>query len=296
MERRIGENGMYAATEGTFDGVHRGHQLLIAFLKDEALKRNLNPMVITFSRHPLEIVAPDRVPLKICDAESRDRLIREEGVDVERVDFTRELMRFTAAEWLQMLRDKYGVRMLVRGFDHTFGSDGRSMSASEYEELGRKIGVEIIEAPRLPQISSSQIRKKIAAGEMEQVAGMLGRPYSLKGKVEHGDEIGRSLGFPTANIHVSDGIALPSTGVYAAMAELSDGERYRAVVNIGYRPTVTRRGPLRIEAHLIDFKGNIYGEELKLEIIKKLREEKRFSDKEALRHQIEEDIANTSLQ
>lgn len=278
-----------AITVGTFDGVHRGHRRVVEFLLRNSEQRGLRPLVITFEPHPLAIVAPQRAPHLLELPAEREANLRALGVDVEVLRFDEELRRLTVEQWMQRLRDDYNARLLVAGYDNTFGSDGMTMNIADYREIGRKLGIDVLEAPIENGVSSTLIRHALLAGDVETAAAMLGRPYALSGTVAHGRGLGRQLGFPTANLLADPRLLLPAPGVYAA-----DANGMRAVVNIGVAPTVDAALPLTVEAHLIGFSGNLYGTPLRLEFLRRLRDEKRFGDLRALQDAIAADILSAS--
>lgn len=280
-----------AVTVGTFDGVHRGHRAVLRTLREEARRRGLSPRVITFSNHPLSVIAPGRAPLPLSAPAEKLAALTDEGVGVTILPFTRDMMGMTAREWMTHLRDDMNVRLIVVGYDNTFGSDGRSMSASDYMALGRELGIETVEAPVVEGCSSSAARRAVRDGDMPAAAHILGHPYSLTGTVEEGDRIGRTLGFPTANLRIPDADArlLPPHGVYQTVAVLPDGRRQPAVTNIGVRPTVTDKPELRIETHLLDFYEDLYGSTLTVEFLRRLRGERHFPSLEALKEAIAAD-------
>lgn len=279
-----------AVTAGTFDGVHRGHAEVISFLKDEARSRGLRPVAVTFDRHPLEVIAPERAPRLISTPDGRDGMLREMGVDVVRIPFDEDLRRLTAREWIRFLCGRLDMRLLVTGYDHTFGSDGLGMSLGDCKSLGASEGVEVVGAPLVKGISSSEIRRAVASGDVAQGAAMLGRPFTLEGTVVHGRKLGRSIGYPTANVGVPDTCLMPGRGVYAAYAVLHDGRRMPAVVNIGTRPTVEPGGDVSVEAHVIGLHEDIYGQAVRLEFIGKIRDERRFPSLGELQEQIAADM------
>lgn len=284
-----------AAAVGTFDGVHLGHIAVLGCLRDEAAARGLKPLAITFDRHPLALIAPGRAPSAITTLGRKEELIMKEGVKPVVMPFDEQLRSTTAADWMQMLADKLGTRCLVVGYDNTFGSDGVTLSIADYKEIGARIGMSVVEAPMIPGISSSAIRKAIAAGNVEGAAEMLGRHFSLPGVVVEGNKLGRTIGFPTANLLPEAGLVIPGTGVYAAIAILPDGSRRHAVVNVGVRPTVRRGNDLTIEAHIIGWSGNLYGMPLKIVFHNRLRGEIQFNSIDSLRRQIEKDAADAQL-
>lgn len=277
------------AAVGTFDGVHKGHQAVLDKLKDVALEQGIDPLVITFDRHPLSVISPEREPTSITTIEKKCELLRGSGVIALVMQFDEDMRRTTAREWMRRLHDEYGVETLIVGYDNTFGCDGVTLSIADYKRIGEETGVEIEEAPFVEGISSSAIRKSLLAGDVERAAIMLGRYYALSGNVVTGNRLGRTIGFPTANIDPAPKLTVPANGVYAAMAVLPDGKRHKAVVNIGTRPTVRRGDDRTIEAHIIDYDGDLYGHHVTLIFIKRLRDEMRFKSIDALRLQIEKD-------
>ena len=286
-----------AATVGTFDGVHTGHAVVLETLVREARKEGLEPVAITFDRHPLEVIAPERAPGFLIGSEEKQALLGEAGVSPIIMAFDDDMRRQTAREWIRRLHDELGVRLLVVGYDNTFGSDGLTMSVADYRALGAEAGVKVVEAPVCQGVSSSAVRRAVAGGEIAHAVRMLGRPYRLEGKVTEGNRLGRELGFPTANIVPAKGQVLPPEGVYAAEAELPDGSWRMAAVNIGRRPTVGDLKEPIIEAHLLDFSGDLYGCLLKLGLLARIRGEIRFGSLEDLKARLAEDVAEVrSLQ
>lgn len=282
--------GGRVVTVGTFDGVHRGHMEVIRTVRALADKFGLRPLVVTFDRHPLEIVAPERAPGLIMDVDARDEILREAGMEVLRVEFTEALRRKTAAEWMRELAEEHGARRVVLGYDNTFGSDGRGMTFDDYRRTGMSLGIEVDLADAVPGCSSSAVRHAVINGDMEKSAWILGRPFTLSGVVAHGREIGRTIGVPTANVVVPDRQLLPAAGVYAASVITPAGVVCPAVVNVGRCPTVTEHGPVTVEAHILDFEGDLYGRNLKLTFLRHLRDERKFSGLDALQRQIARDI------
>lgn len=281
---------MKGATIGMFDGVHLGHQHLISQLKavsDDAV-------VVTFRNHPLGVVDSSREPKLLSTADEKERLLRSHGVTPVILPFDEPLRRITAEKFIGRLAREYGVERVLLGFNNSIGSD-RCSSDEDLRRVSEATGVEIIRATELPgkmKVNSSTIRDLIGKGDIAQANGMLGRPYSISGEVVHGKSLGRTIGFPTANIEIGDPYKLiPGTGVYASDAILPDGSCYRAVVNIGRRPTVDNdRAKLSIEAYLDGFDGNLYGREITLRLIARLRGEKRFSGLGELKDAIAGDV------
>ncbi len=274
------------ATVGTFDGVHRGHLVVIETMKRLGQQLGLSPLLITFDRHPLEVVAPHRVPPRIMNVDDENRFLQKLDIEVLVVPFTRQIMNLTAEEWMRKMKSDFGVRALVVGYDNTFGCDGIDLSVSDYQKIGQRLDIKVFEAPVLEGVSSSAIRRAVSEGKIDLATQMLGRPFRLEGKVESGRQLGRTLGFPTANINVNSKRLVPAHGVYACIATLPDGARIPAVVNIGVRPTVNDGLTPTVEAHLLDWSGNLYGCNLNIDFMSRLRAEQKFSSLDELQHQI----------
>lgn len=288
-----GPDVLTAVTVGTFDGVHLGHRMVLASLREEAAKRGLEPLAVTFDRHPLEIVAPERAPGLITGADTRDALLKSCGVMVERVVFNSDVRGMTAGEWMRRLRDMHGARFIMFGYDNTFGCDGASMSATDLMSVAEGLGLEAAVAPTVEGCSSSAVRGAVGRGDMESAMRMLGRPFSLEGTVVHGRHLGRTIGVPTANLRVSPRMLLPLAGVYAAVAETPEGRTLRAVVNVGSCPTVTDGADMSVEAHLLDYSGDLYGRRLTVRFLERLRDERKFTGIEELTACIRRDIERT---
>lgn len=278
-----------AAAIGTFDGLHRGHQTVLNLLKESAKSLGLEPFAITFDRHPLALIDPSRIPPAVSTLKKKKKLLSDAGVSTLVLEFNEDLRSKTAREWLKIMHDDFGVKLLVIGYDNTFGSDGVNLSVADYQKLGKEIGINVVVAPELKNVSSSNVRKSIFRGEVDKAYEMLGRPFSLPGIVVHGNKLGRTIGFPTANIKPEEGLVVPKSGVYAAKVKLPDGEVLPSIVNIGRRPTVKRGNNTVIEAHIIGWNGDLYGKEISLRFLKRLRDEKEFESIEALKKQIQQD-------
>ncbi|MDE5902992.1 MAG: riboflavin biosynthesis protein RibF [Muribaculaceae bacterium] len=280
-----------AATVGTFDGVHRGHMEVIRILRSEAARRGLSPSIITFDRHPLEVIAPQRAPLTLLPTDEKRARLLEEDMEVIILPFDNAMMHMTARDWMRHMRRDLGVRLLVMGYDNTFGSDGRHLSAADYQALAQDEGLELIIAPAIEGCSSSLARKAVARGDMPEATRILGHLYTLTGTVVEGDRLGRTIGYPTANLdlHGASRRLLPPYGVYLTRATLQDGRQFAAVTNIGVRPSVTSSRELRIETHLLDFDEDIYGTRLSIGLLRQLRPERRFAGLHELREAIAAD-------
>lgn len=272
-----------AAVIGVFDGVHRGHQHLLQQLVTEARKRDLQPIALTFNRHPLELVNPEATPRRICSYDERLERLRREGVEPFTLDFTPEMRRMSARQFCEYLRS-IGVDLLLMGFNNRIGSDRRRGIELTDEPI------EVIVASELPHagVSSSAVREAICDGDLEHATQLLGHPFTIEGEVVEGRRIGRTIGFPTANIRpFSPDQLLPPLGVYAGRVG-----RHDAVINIGRRPTLDNGDDISIEAHLLDFRGDLYGQTLRLEFLRRLRPERKFSSLDELKAQIQKDIDN----
>lgn len=278
------------ATIGMFDGVHRGHQYLISQLKehcDEAV-------AVTFTNHPLWVIRGEREPRLLSTPDEKSGILGALGVRPVLLSFDEQLRHMTAEEFIRMLACEHGIDRLVLGFNNSIGSDRRTTDGDN--ALYKATGVEIIRASELPgdiKVNSSTIREMVTAGDVEHAAALLGRNYTLNGMVVHGKKLGRTIGFPTANIEAeSPNKLIPANGVYAADAITTDGNRYRAVVNIGHRPTVdTADSPISIEAYLDGFTGDLYDQALVLHFLQRLREERIFYSLEELRAGITNDLS-----
>lgn len=282
-------SGAAVATVGSFDGVHRGHQAVLDKLVAERELRGGEGIVFTFHPHPLAVVAPERVPLLITSGAERDALLQRAGVRVENLEFTRELAGLTAEMWLKLIRDNYGVRTIVVGYDNTFGCDGVSLQMAGISEMARSLSMEAVEAPVVNGCSSSAVRRAVAEGRMNDASEMLGRAFRREGKVVHGRGVGSKIGVPTANLEIEPGLIIPAPGVYAAYATIPDGNiapKFPTVVNIGVRPTFADDNHLSVEAHIIGYDGDLYDANLSLDFISKLRDEQKFDSVDALKKQI----------
>ena len=288
--RRTVTPGDHALSIGVFDGVHGGHRMLISRMQDEARARGLTGGVITFHPHPVTVVRPDVSFSYIESLERRVELLRELGVAfVSVLTFTSELQQVSAADFTRLLVEEARMRVLVVGEDFRLGRAGEG-TVERLRAIGQEQGFEVIAVPLLPdddgreRISSTRVRDALAAGRMDEVQALLGRPYAIRGPVLHGEQRGRQMGFPTLNIGVSPDRALPPHGVYVTRA-LVDDRTYQAVTNIGTRPTFDGR-TTTVETHLFDFEGDLYGHVVTIELVQMLRGEQKFDGLEALKAQI----------
>jgi riboflavin kinase/FMN adenylyltransferase len=284
---------------GFFDGVHLGHQQIIRQTITDARRHEAIALVITFDLHPNTVVAPSRVPPLIYPLPRKLRAIESLGADtLLLIHFDKAFSEQTGEGFVRGLaRDLGHVQSLCVGANFVFGHK-RGGNVDLLRRLGAelKFTVHGMAAVSLDgrAVSSTRIREAIRAGDLDGVSQMLGRAYSLAGTVVRGDGLGQQLGFPTANLDAT-GLALPPHGVYAVHAE-AGGKTYRAVLNIGLRPTLQNPNPqLRVEAHLIDFAGELYGQELEVAFVDKLRAETKFPSLAELRQQIARDILEAQL-
>lgn len=275
----------YAATIGLFDGVHKGHAFLLRNLIECAKKEELRTMVITFDCAPKAVLRPDAAVSPLLSLREKIDKLYETGVDeVHVIHVTTDFLGMPARTFMhEYLVKQLNVVMLLLGHDHVFGSD-RPQDKKYYDALGIKLGVEVLHCqPYLEdekRVSSSMIRELLLAGQIEDAARLLGGPYRLRGKVIPGRQLGRTYGFPTANIQLCEKLLLPKQGVYAAFVYYK-GTRYKAMLNIGNCPTVFKHEKT-IEVHIFDFDQMIYDEELQIELLHYLREEIRFNSLDEL--------------
>lgn len=281
------------ATIGNFDGVHLGHQAVIRQLAEKARELDLPAVAITFEPQPLEFFKPEVAPPRLTRL--REKLLALDPHAVDRVlclDFNAHLANLTAEEFIQtVLVDGLGVRYLVVGDDFKFGK-GRSGDFELLVRAGKEHGFEVANTHSYTQnnerVSSTLIRQGLASGDLEGVKQLLGRPYSMCGRVAHGDKRGRTIGFPTANIYLHRHNT-PILGVYAVQMNNVENEPVNGVANIGTRPTVCGTKTL-LEVHLFNFDRDIYGAHVEVMFVAKIRDEKRFESFEALKDQINRDV------
>lgn len=285
----------YSATVialGTFDGLHLGHTDVINTAKDYAERNGLKLAVFTFSNHPLALIRPDLVPVRIISAEEKIKLLESFGVDyLINIPFTEDFAALSPDEFLERLA-YFNYRCLVVGENFTYGFLG-SGKTETLERSGRKNGFDVIVRPLVKIngniVSSTGIRNLIQAGHIEYANRMLGRAYSITGKIVHGEQRGRKLGFPTANIELLHGeMAVPAPGVYAVTASI-EGSIYEGMGNIGNNPTFNDVEHARLEVNLFNCSRDLYGKTMSVQFHKYIRAEKKFSGVEELCRQIEED-------
>jgi len=281
-------------TIGVFDGIHRGHQEIIKKLTTGAHANDAPAVVLTFDPHPASVLSEHEIKCVTLPDERAD-LLGKLGVDVVITErFTRELSTVTAYDFMSRLTPQLGLRHLLIGYDFALGK-GREGNAPRLTEIGLELGytVEVVSALSDDSgvISSTEIRKLIEVGNVAEAARLLGHPYSLHGPVIHGDGRGRTINVPTANISYSHDKMIPAKGIYACWAYLND-KKYLAAINIGTNPTFTpdKQSP-NVEAHLLDFHRELYGEDVRLEFVARLRDELKFDSVDELLEQIWKDVA-----
>ena len=285
------------ATIGFFDGVHGGHRFLIRQVREAAALRGLASAVITFPEHPRAVMHPDFHPELLSTCNEKLELLAQTGIDrCVLLDFTPELAALSARQFMEMLHGQYAIRALVIGYDHRFGH-GRSEGFDDYVRYGHELGMEVLpaEAYHLPAsdcplpVCSSSVRRLLREGDVASAARYLGYPYFLNGIVVGGFRMGRRIGYPTANLQVNDECkVIPARGVYAVRVEV-DGCIYGGMLNIGCRPTFDNGANATIEAHLFDFKSDIYNHSLRLFFVQRIRSERKFDSVEELVAQLHQD-------
>lgn len=272
------------ATIGFFDGVHKGHQFLFTHLRALAQERGLAPLIVTFDTHPRAVLDADYIPQLLTSREEREKHLSQYG-EVLMLPFA-DIQPLTAQEFMTRLRDEYGVSVLLMGYDHRFGSD-RLKHPQDYRRVGEQCGVEVLTLNEYVEnewhVSSTEIRLALENGNIVMANELLGRPYTLRGRVVHGKALGRTIGFPTANIAPLDPHKIiPKTGVYLAYVDTPLRDNTPSFVNIDTNQL--------IEVYVPSFKGDLYDQILKIRFVRFLREERHFETLEELQAQIKEDV------
>jgi riboflavin kinase/FMN adenylyltransferase len=286
--------GPTVLTIGNFDGVHYGHRSLLDRLKATAARDHLLPAVLTFEPHPREFFAPESAPARLSTLREKLELIADEGVAITWVcHFNARLAALSAEEFIKsILVDQLRIKHLIIGDDFRFGASRRGNFAL-LREAGERYDfvVEAMECVTIDgeRASSSAVRAALAAGKMDHAARLLGRPYSIDGRVVHGDKIGRQLGFATANMRIKHDKP-PLLGVFAVEVTSTAGELLKGVANLGFRPSANKTLAPLLEVHLFDFSGDLYGTHLNVRFLHKLRDEMKFPNLDALKAQIALDV------
>lgn len=279
-------------TIGVFDGVHLGHKHLLSQLKELAQRENSLSGVVTFRQHPQAVLSPQTKLPCLTDLTQRIRLLKNEGIEaIIPLSFTHELVQLSTRQFIDILRKHLRMRGLVTGPDFALGRN-REGDTDTLHTLGRELDFSVTVVPPMVVngeiVSSTAIRNALAEGDMKRVRKLIGRPFSLHGHVNPGTGRGKGLGFPTANLNVGSQQALPPDGVYATWAYIADNA-YPSVTNIGQRPTFGDSKRI-VEAYILDYHGDLYGQELRIDIIERLRGEQRFDTADELKKQIAEDV------
>ena len=289
-----------AVTIGTYDGVHLGHRKLISELCKIAHSRDLCSVVLTFEPHPASVVRPESAPLLLTGLEQKLEQLEKTGVElVQIIEFDEKRAEESAEEFVkEVLVETLNAKVVAVGEDFHFGKN-REGNVKLLEQIGKEENFEIHSLELLGinetlptsenQISSTAIREALLNGDLEKANMMLGRPYEVRGHVTEGDSRGRELGFPTANIRPDSTITVPGNGIYATLVEI-DGKSHKAATSIGVRPTFETSGIRTIEAFLLDFDGDLYGQQIQIEFISRTRSEIAFESTEKLTRQMNKDV------
>lgn len=286
------------ATIGFFDGVHCGHRFLINQVKEVAREKKLSSALITFPKHPRQVIQTDFCPQLLSTSEEKIELLGTTGVDYcILLPFTPALSLLSAYDFMQLLHDKFNVCCLVIGYDHRFGHN-RSESFEDYCRYGEELGIYIVRARAYKdgeeKVSSSTIRRLLKEGQVDQAAVLLGYNYYLDGIVVDGHKVGRTLGFPTANLKVDCTAKLiPAEGVYAVYVYV-EGKKWTGMLSIGQRPTVNNGNDISIEVNILNFSSDIYYQKIRIEFVKYLRREEKYDTVEELIAQLHKDREQTA--
>ena len=284
---------MVVAT-GFFDGVHVGHRLVISRLVEAAAVRGDESMVMTFWPHPRNVLQKEARTLRLLTTlQEKKQMLHDLGVDhVEVLPFTKDFSAMTTEEYLRMLMERYGAKTILLGYDNRVGSD--ALDTDQVARTAENLGLEVIRTDMVPSevgyaVSSTKIRQQLEAGDMQGAADMLGYEYSLHGVVIAGNRIGRTIGFPTANMQLYEPLKLvPGNGVYFVRVE-TVGRNLFGMCNIGHRPTVSSNNARTIETNIFGFEEDIYGLDIKVTFLQKIRDEKKFDTLDDLKNQLVND-------
>lgn len=284
------------ATIGFFDGVHKGHQFLFAQVCKMAEQEGMQPLIVTFDQHPRAVLQNDYIPQLITSLEERKALLQQYA-EVLVLPFG-QIQALTAQQFMSFLKDKYDVQKIVMGYDHRFGSD-KLNQIHDYRLVAQSIGMEIIKQGEYIDgewhVSSTEIRQALLNGNVVVANELLGRGYALNGVVVRGKGIGRTIGFPTANIQPeTPEKIIPKSGVYAVQARTSTSSWMPAILNIGTNPTIGNNQQT-IELHIPHFEENLYGQQIAIVFMQYIREERKFLNIDSLREQIKQDINSLSI-
>jgi riboflavin kinase/FMN adenylyltransferase len=293
--------GGTVVTIGAYDGVHLGHRALLARVRRMADDHGVAAAVVTFDRHPATVVRPGSAPLLLTDLDQKLELLASTGMDYARVvRFDEERSRESAEDFVhELLVDCLGARAVVVGHDFHFGHRRRG-NVPLLQQMGADLGFDVLgislvaDGPGGEAVSSTRIRGLLAAGDVASAAKLLGRPHEVRGTVEQGDRRGRDLGYPTANVVVPADVLLPADGIYAGWYQRGAGARHQAAISLGRRPTFHPDATASVlEAHLLDFEGDLYGEAARVGFVARLRGEERFDSVPELLARMADDVAAT---
>jgi riboflavin kinase/FMN adenylyltransferase len=286
-------------TIGAYDGVHLGHRTVIQQVREQAAALNARSVVVTFDRHPASVVRPDAAPKLLTNAEQKIELLAATGVDaVVVVPFDAHQAKETPVDFVQrVIVEALRTQAIIVGSDFHFGHM-RQGNITLLREMGERhdfVCEPLVLIPRADgvdePVSSTAIRRALAGGEIDTATRMLGRPFEVRGVVDKGDQRGRTIGFPTANVSVSAGMCLPADGVYAGIYRTPDGTEYATAINLGRRPTFYESAQTSLlEAYLMDFSGDLYGQEAAVQFLAFLRSERQFGGLDELKAQLQVDI------
>ena len=291
-------------TIGAYDGVHRGHQAVIGQVRKEAQQLGCQSVVVTFDKHPASVVRPESAPKLLTDLDQKLELLQQTGIDATLiVEFNRERSTEDPALFVKrVLVDTLRAQVVVVGEDFHFGFN-RGGNVAMLRELGKQFDFQVepvkliarpdgVEEP----VSSTSIRRALAGGQVETATNLLGRAYEVRGVVVNGDKRGRIIGFPTANVEVPNAMCLPADGVYAGKFQCDDGSVHACAINLGRRPTFFEHADHSLlEAHLLDFDGDLYGQKVSVTFEHFLRSERKFDGLEAIKTQLQLDVAAARL-
>jgi riboflavin kinase/FMN adenylyltransferase len=285
-------------TIGTFDGIHLGHQALLDRLCEHAARLSRRAMVLTFEPMPREYLMPERPPARLTSWRERWHILGGCGIDYMCVlRFDEHLRNLSAQDFASLLATRLHSHLIVVGHDFRFGRKGEA-TASALATAGQGLGFEVDVVPPVllggVRVSSSGVREALSRGDFELARAWLGRPYSMTGRVVRGNQLGRKLGFPTANLRTGRR-RVPVPGIFAVLVHGVSASPLRGVASLGTRPTVEGGGEMLLEAHVFDFAGDLYGREIKVEFVSKLRDEEHFTDLDALVVQMNQDAAKARL-
>ncbi|MDP2387562.1 MAG: bifunctional riboflavin kinase/FAD synthetase [Bacteroidota bacterium] len=286
-------------TIGTFDGVHKGHRKILERLKELKQNTNYNTLVFTFDPHPRKVLFPDQKDLKlITTTDEKIQLLSDAGVDYVLVyPFTKEFSGLSSEHYIKsILKEKLGVKKIIIGYDHRFGNN-REGNIDTLRQYAPELGFEVFEISAEDinsiNISSTHIRRSIESGDVEAAHEFLGHHFFISGTVKEGKKLGRTIGYPTANIRITDADKIiPANGVYAVTAKIL-GNEYKGMLNIGTNPTTDTDDRIKVEVNIFDFDQTIYGENIRINFVKRLRDEVKFANLDELTKQLHQDKLDT---